>query len=317
MLKIREFVRDHDEQRWVSILNASYGKFRDWRTITVEEHFQEVKRSNLAFDERWIAELSGRSAGTIRAFVQIEQDKRRGYIDDLAVTPEFAGLGVEKKLAEVATNNLRNRDVETILVPRLRWFDPKGEGRAEFLEKLGFSLIRQTSLMEMDLTNAPSDVIGNKEVIIKPLRECAVEDIQKLNWLRNECSKDQFNFHPHTVEETRHILQNNPFSWLKAFFAMLNDDYVGLSVLAIDAKHNAERNMKAGIILAIGVLGGYRKSGVGTRLVLHGLEALRSEKMDKALLDVDDLNQTGAMRLYENVGFKVVEKYLTYEKPCS
>jgi len=81
--------------------------------------------------------------------------------------------------------------------------------------------------------------------------------------------------------------------------------------------HNAERNVKAGIILAIGVLEGYRKSGVGTRLVLHGLEALRNEKMDKALLDVDDLNQTGAMRLYENVGFKVVEKYLTYEKPCS
>jgi ribosomal protein S18 acetylase RimI-like enzyme len=36
--------------------------------------------------------------------------------------------------------------------------------------------------------------------------------------------------------------------------------------------------------------------------------------MTKAMLDVDDLNETGALRLYEKIGFKVLEKYLTYEK---
>ena len=59
MLKMREFVRNCDEQRWVSVLNAAYGKLRDWRTITAEEHFKEERGSNFAFDGRWIAEPNG------------------------------------------------------------------------------------------------------------------------------------------------------------------------------------------------------------------------------------------------------------------
>ncbi|MFB0551025.1 MAG: GNAT family N-acetyltransferase [Nitrososphaeria archaeon] len=316
MLKIREFVRDRDEQTWVSVLNAAYGKFRDWRTITVEEHFKEGSGSDLAFEGRWMAELNGLPAGTIRAFIQAGQSKRKGQIEDLGVAPEFVGLGVEEKLAELATDQLRQQDVETILVPRLRWPDPGGDG-VEFLEKLGFSLIRQISLMEMDLAKTPTGVASNREVAIRPLRENAEEDVQKLNWLRNQCSKGYFNYRPSTIEETRYFLQNNPYSWLGAFFATLNDDSVGFSVLAIDEKYNTERNVKAGIILAIGVLENHRKAGIGTKLVLHGLKVLRDQKMIRAVLDVDDLNQTGAMRLYEKIGFEVVEKYSTYEKSYS
>lgn len=225
-------------------------------------------------------------------------------------------MGVEEKLAELATDKLRRQDVESILVPRLRWSDPGGDG-VKFLEKLGFSLIRQTSLMEMDLVKIPAGVACNREVTIRHLPENAEEDVQKLNWLRNQCSKGQFNHRPSTNEDTRYFLQNNPYSWLGVFFATLNDDSVGFSVLAIDEKYNTEKNVKAGIILAVGVLENHRKEGIGTKLVLHGLKVLRDQKMISAVLDVDDLNQTGAMRLYENIGFEVVEKYSTYEKSYS
>ena len=317
MLRIREFVRGRDEQRWVSILNAAYEKFRDWRTITTEEHFATESPPYHVFDRRWIAELDGRPVGTIRAFVQIENGRKKGYIDDLGVTPASSGLCIEEVLSELATNNLRGQDVDAILVPRLRWFSPQGGSRAEFLERLGFNLIRQTSLMEMDLPDNPPGVSGNKQVTMTPLRYDVDDNVRKLTWLRNECSKEQFNFRPYTAEEVRYFLQSSSYSWIRAFFATLNGEHVGLSVLAIDSKHNAEKHIKAGVILAIGVLKEHRKSGIGTSLVLHGLEAFRNEKMTKALLDVDDLNQTGAMRLYMKTGFRVVEKYLTYEKACS
>jgi ribosomal protein S18 acetylase RimI-like enzyme len=263
-----------------------------------------------------MAELNGLPAGTIRAIIQTRQSKRIGHIEDLGVAPEFVGLGIEEKLAESATDQLRQQDVETILVPRLRWSDP-GEDGAEFLGKLGFSLIRQISLMEMNLAKIPTGVASNQEVVIRPLRENVEKDVEKLNWLRNQCSKNTFNYRPSSFEETRYFLQNNPYSWLSAFFATLNDDSVGFSVLAIDEKYNTERNVKAGIILAIGVLENHRKAGIGTKLVLHGLKTLRDQKMIRAVLDVDDSNQTGAMRLYEKIGFEVVEKYSTYEKSYS
>ncbi|NIV44311.1 GNAT family N-acetyltransferase, partial [Candidatus Bathyarchaeota archaeon] len=57
-----------------------------------------------------------------------------------------------------------------------------------------------------------------------------------------------------------------------------------------------------------------RRRGIGTRLVLHGLEALKANGMVKAMLDVDDFNQTKAIKLYEKVGFEVAKKYVKYEK---
>jgi ribosomal protein S18 acetylase RimI-like enzyme len=48
--------------------------------------------------------------------------------------------------------------------------------------------------------------------------------------------------------------------------------------------------------------------------MLYGLRVLRTEKMTRAILDVDDFNETGALKLYERIGFNVLEKYLTYEK---
>jgi ribosomal protein S18 acetylase RimI-like enzyme len=315
MLGIRGFIKGHDEPTWVGVLNAAYGEFRDWRAITVEEFLQgEQRDSRSLFDERWVAELDGSPVGIIHTLVDKVGNEKRGVIDDLAIIPKFHGSGVEKELAKFAIGQLRKRKANTILVPRLRWSDPKGKNRVEFLEELGFNLTHKTSLMEIDLTRVPSDIDVNERVTVRPLREHVEEDVEELNWLRNECSKEQLNPRPSTVEGIRHLLKNNPYSYLKSCFAVLDRKCVGFVVFAIDERYNLEKNVKAGIILGVGVLRNYRKAGIGTTLVLHGLESLRAEQMAKAALDVDDLNETGALKLYERIGFKVLEKYLTYEK---
>ncbi len=48
--------------------------------------------------------------------------------------------------------------------------------------------------------------------------------------------------------------------------------------------------------------------------MLWGMETLKAKGMTTAMLGVDDLNVTKAMKLYEKVGFKVAKKDLTYEK---
>jgi ribosomal protein S18 acetylase RimI-like enzyme len=62
------------------------------------------------------------------------------------------------------------------------------------------------------------------------------------------------------------------------------------------------------------VLKPYRRTGIGTRLMLHGMNLLKAKGMTVAMLSVDDWNVTKAIRLYEKVGFKVVKKDLVYEK---
>ena len=61
----------------------------------------------------------------------------------------------------------------------------------------------------------------------------------------------------------------------------------------------------------------YRRLGIGTALMLEGLEWLRERGMEEAELVVDDDNPMGAMKLYEKVGFKVAYKDFVYERPTS
>jgi len=195
------------------------------------------------------------------------------------------------------------------------WTHDKRTDRIKLLEKLGFKLVRKSSLMRMDLANIPSNVRENTQVGIRPLRRNMEEDLKVLNWLDKECFKEHFNYRPTTIEETRHFLLNNPYyDQIEHFFAVFNQKNVGYIGLGIDEKYNIEKNVKVGIILNIGVLKPYRTKGIGTRLMLYGLEKLKAKGMDKAELGVDDFNPTRTMKLYEKSGFKVFEKDLTYEK---
>ncbi len=316
MLRIRRFISGHDESTWVGVLNAAYGEFRDWRTISVEEFVREEQKASRSLcGERWVAELDGCPAGVVHVFEERMEYGKRGVVGDLAIIPKLRGSGVERELAGFAVDQLEKKEVNKMFVPRLRWSDPNGKHRVQFLEELGFNLIRKTSLMEIDLTRIPSDIDVNKGFSIKPLSELVDEDIEKLNSLRNECAQGQVNFRPTSVEEIRHLLRNNLYSYLKGFFAVRDGKCVGFVIVAIDERYNSEKNANAGIVLGLGVLRNHRRSGIGTALVLYGLGVLRTEKMTKAVLDVDDFNETGALKLYKRIGFNVLEKYLTYEKP--
>ena len=72
--------------------------------------------------------------------------------------------------------------------------------------------------------------------------------------------------------------------------------------------------MKAGEISTIGVLQTYRRTGIGVRLMLHGLQTLKAKGMTKAILGVDDYNPTKALKLYEKVGFRAKKRDFTFER---
>jgi ribosomal protein S18 acetylase RimI-like enzyme len=53
--------------------------------------------------------------------------------------------------------------------------------------------------------------------------------------------------------------------------------------------------------------------GIGTSLMLAGLQWIRLKHMDEAWLYVDDLNPTGAFKLYAKLDFEVAKKNLVYQ----
>jgi len=310
MLNIRRFVKGSDEPVWVKVLNAAYKEYEDWRAITVEEMLADEESPNFDFGGRFIADLDGKPAGIVHARVDKFREERKGFINNLGVIPESRGRGVEERLAETAVDELRKRGMTVVQT----WAHYKRKDRIRLWERMGFKLVRKSSMMEMELAEIPSNIGENKQAAITPLRKNTEEDIEMLNWLDNECFKEHFNHRPVRIEETRYFLLNNPyFKEQDFFFTVLDEKKVGYVGVGIDERYNTEKNVKSGVILDIGVLKPYRRKGIGTRLMLHSLEVLKTKGMTKAVLGVDDFNPTKAIKLYEKVGFKVMKKDLTYE----
>lgn len=309
-MKTKRFVQGRDEEDWIRVWNAAYKEYDDLRQITVDEF--KVAETAPEFDPkgRFIAELNGQPIGIIHAHIDKLREEKKSFIRSFGIIPDFRGRGIEEELVKLALNELKIRGMETVQA----WARDSRRDRIRLWEKLDFKLVRKFSLMKRDLS-AMSSIGENNEITLKPLRRDSTEDVKMLNWLGNECFKEHFNYRPGTVEELTHFLRKDIFftdqDW---FFAILNKEYVGYIGIGIDEKFNAERNMKSGWVLDIGVLKPYRRRGIGTRLMVQSVETLKAKDMTTVMLGVDDSNVTKAMKLYEKVGFKLAKKDLTFEK---
>lgn len=309
MLKIREFVKGEDEEVWLTIRNEAFKEYDDFRPSTMED--MEIWEKDPGFDPvgMFITELNGEPIGRIQAYVDKQRKEKKGFIEGLGVVPQFRKRGIARELVKRAIESLRERGMETAQC----WIRDDKPICKHIFESMGFKLIRVFSTMRRELDTIPSDVGRNKDVRTRVMKE-GIEDINLLRWLDNEAFSEHFNFRPRTLEEWKHWSKEPDFDQEGWFFALLEGKPVGHVGTWIDSKFVKFKGIKRGSIATIGVLKPYRRKGIGTLLILCGMEYLKSREMTEVELGVDDLNQTEAIKLYEKVGFKVIRKDLTYLK---
>jgi ribosomal protein S18 acetylase RimI-like enzyme len=195
------------------------------------------------------------------------------------------------------------------------WAYSSESERIELLKHLQFKHVRVFSVMEMDLALLSKNVGENTQVVIRPLRKEMEDDIGLFNWLSNENYKEDLDYSPIALEETRHFLLCDPYLQEKEIsFAVLNGESVGCVGVGIDEKYNLEKSVQTGEVFTIGVLKKHRRKGIATRLMLHGMEGLKARGMTKAMLGVENDNITQAMRLYEKLGFSVKKREIILER---
>ena len=309
MLKIRAFKQELDEAAFVSIYNAAFRDYDDIRTISLEEMKKTETNPSFSADGLFIAEWNGETAGMIDAYRDKLREEEKGFIQSLGVLPKFRGKGIARKLVEKALESHRQRGTKLVDA----WAQSDREGCIHIFESLGFKRIRTTSMMKKSLNEIPSDIGENKEISIREMRLRDNDEIALLNRLDNEAFKEHFNYRPRTIEETKYMLLEMPWFQENAYFAIMDNQPVGYTVIGIDEGLNNEKGVKYGWILDIGVLKPNRRKGIGASLMLKGMRMLKAQGMDDALLYVDDMNETKAIKLYEKLGFKALRKNLIYQ----
>jgi len=311
MLNIRSFVQGTDEAVWVSVWNRAFKEFDDFRSLSVDDMIETEKSPVFDATGRFIAELDGQAVGIVNAYVDKMREEKKGFMRTLGVVPENRGKGIGRALAEKALQSLRERGMHTAEAgARME--------RAEaqrLWESMGFKRVRVFSLMKRSLDTIPSDIGENMKVQMRNYQKGFLEDLKLLNWLSNETFKEHYNYRPDTVGETRYFLEQDPtFRVQEWLFMHLHGEPIGYVGVGIDEKYNEEKDTKAGWILSIGVLKPNRLKGIGTRLMIEGMKLLKSKGITEALLGVDDMNPTHAMKLYEKTGFTVASKDAAYQK---
>jgi ribosomal protein S18 acetylase RimI-like enzyme len=312
MLTIRPFQRNRDEEAYARVFNASFSDYDDMRRLTVEEvKVIENAPSGFNFDGLLLAEWNDQTVGMIQARVDEHREEKKGFISYLAVLPDFRRKGFARRLLSAAIESLKNRGMETATA----WAETDRTVCIHIYESHGFKRIRTHSLMKRNLSGDTFGTTGGSSLKLRETRISDDKEIAIINQLDNEAFKEHFNYRPMTFDETKYLMVETPlYQKQKAWFALVDNQPVGYVVASIDERLNREKNAHYGWISNIGVLKPYRRMKLGTALMYEAMSYLKAQKMEDALLYVDDQNPTKAIRLYEQVGFEIYRTNVAYER---
>jgi mycothiol synthase len=309
VIRTRPFRKGLDEETYVRIFNAAFLDYDDVRTVNLQEVQSLENAPSWNLDGLFFAEWNDQTAGMVQAFVDKFREEKKGFILSLAVLPEFRHRGIAKRMLSEGIISLKQRGMRVATA----WAQTDRVACVHLYESFGFKRVRSSSLMKRSLRDI-STVEHSAPVSLREAKIESNEDIALINKLENEAFKEHFNYRPVPTDETRYMLLEMPW-WRrqKAWFAILDDRPVGYVIAGVDVELNREKKVKHGMILDIGVLKAFRRRGIGSTLIFTAARYLQSLEMENVLLYVDDQNITGAMKLYEKVGFKVSHKSAVYE----
>jgi mycothiol synthase len=109
-------------------------------------------------------------------------------------------------------------------------------------------------------------------------------------------------------------LDYDPSLWQVAWHQASNQ-VAGVALNVIARAANAAHNHHRGRVDDLSVRRPWRKHGLGRALLVASLGALRSRGQTEVELGVDAENLTGALRLYESVGFRPINHGMVFTKP--
>ncbi len=271
--------------------------------------------SNAEFDSLAAFTPDGQLAGYARTFQNPQpEDEVRCFLS-VEVHPARRATGLEEALLDWAEERGQQRlrlmpgDVPRVL--RFSIQDTQAVRRAQ-LEQRGFDVARRFYRMQRDLSEPipavqlPGDLA--LRVYTPDLGEAVLAAF-------NEAFRDHWSFEPVTSEDWQmFFIGRTSFRADLTYVVMDGEEVAGFSLNDVSPEENARRGCSEGWIEELAVRRPWRKRGVATALLCASLHAFKAEGLQHALLGVDTENLSGALRVYERVGFKPILSFVQFEK---
>ncbi len=138
---------------------------------------------------------------------------------------------------------------------------------------------------------------------------------EKIRLAFNDSFSEHWGFEPLDAEMWRVlIIEASDFRPDFSFFVVDGQEVAAFTINEVRALELDGKMLRQGWIRDIGTPRRWRKRGLASALINHSLLAFQRAGLKYAGLGVDSENATGALRLYERLGFQVTDRSTQYVK---
>ena len=281
----------------VELGNAFERVFTGAEGFRVPDLAHEWRRLDLERDA-WLVVVPG---GRIAGYATLEDRGESRFMADGYVHPELRGLGVGRKLVELAEERARERG-GTVVTTGIVTAD---EAAAELLGRRGYAPVRHFYRMVIELDDEPPRPVWPEGIRPEPFRE---DEARELHEAIEDAFQDHWDHRPRPFELFRErVIESpgyDPSLWTVARAA---DHIAGATICEAGV-------YDMGWVHSLSVRRPWRRAGLGRALLLNAFRQFHERGERRVGLGVDTESPTGATRLYERVGMEVAEQTTVFLK---
>ena len=189
--------------------------------------------------------------------------------------------------------------------------DTEADGLA-FFPSRGFVPVRYAFKMERDLRTPVPSLPLPPGLELRP----AAESHDRAIWeAQREAFQDHWGYTPWTEEHFQRFTSYPHYDRSLWRVAWEGDQVAGMVLSYINPEENRQYRRLRGYTEDIAVRRPWRRRGLASALIARSLTALQERGMAEAALSVDAENPTGALRVYERLGYHPVKQWTVFRRP--
>jgi mycothiol synthase len=273
------------------------------------------------YQDMLFAQVGNQAVGYCRNWWYTDQEGQWVGSNIAFVLPAWRGHGIGGTFLRFSENRLKQISEELIQEGRLAagvkrvfsiFITQNEASKEKLLIENGYEPVRYfCEMVRPDLENIPDAVLPDGLEV----RPALPEHYQQIWDASHEAFHDHWGYAPPVEGDYERWLAEPTFDPSLWRIAWEGDQVAGMVQSFIHEAENIEFDRLRGYTENISVRRPWRKRGLARALLLLSLQAVKDRGMTEAALGVDSQNLSGAHRLYESVGFKVVKRNAVFQKP--
>lgn len=324
-LGLRGFQGEVDFPKMLAVIHASAsvdGLERADNLEDIRNNYAHLHHSDPTQD-MLMAEVDGELVGYTRCWWETEGSGSWVGFQFGSVVPQWRNKGIgsallrfsEARLAQIA-GQLKKDGVLPVDAPCIldNFITGSELARQNLLERRGYRAVRHTyEMLRPHLDDVP-------DLPLPPgveVRQVKLEQMRQIWEASNEAFRDHWGYIPDPWEEFERLLNDPDFDPGLWRVAWQDDQVAGMVLSFIDKDQNEKYGRKRGYTENICVRRPWRKQGLAKALIALSLKALKDRGMLEAGLGVDAENISGALHLYQKMGYQVIKHGTIYRKDVS